>query len=209
MAALTLLAIDALANSLLTCVCEAMDRVPTEVPGLMGCPCRRGVVAGTPAADGCDIMCSPLPAGQWPGQLTVNVARLYASSSNEFPREVGASFGGANATVRDNRGCGLPQLTAVELVVTVFRCTPLPTDEGCPPSMAGLSSNAMQVHADMLAVQQGILCCFPGTNTVELRGQRFVMGQTRTIGPQGGCVGFETRLVAALSGCLPCPAPEA
>lgn len=202
---LSILAIDEAANSLLACVCEALDRLPTEVPGLFGCPCRSGVVAGLPAADACDDGCNTPGPGEYPGQLTVNVARIYASDRTSFPRELGSLVSGTGGSVRDLRNCALPQVTAVEFVVTVFRCTPLPTDQGCPPTMAELSANALQIHADMLAVQQGILCCLAGTDPEMRLGRRYVMGQTRSIGPQGGCVGFETRLIVALDDCLPCP----
>lgn len=206
---LSILAIDEAATSILACVCEALDRLPTEVPGLFGCPCRAGVVAGLPAADACDNGCGPTGPGEYPGQLTVNVVRMYASDRTSFPRELGTlSVAGVSGAVRDARNCALPQVTAVEYAVTVFRCTPLPSDTGCPPSMADLSANALQVHADMLAVQQGILCCLTGTDTTMRLGRRYVMGQTRYIGPQGGCVGFETRLIVALDDCLPCPEPE-
>lgn len=205
---ISILAVDQVAQSLLACVCEAIDRLPTEVPGLFGCPCRKMVVAGTPAADACGNCSVPGP-GEWPGQLTVNVERLYASDVQSFPRDISSALTNANGGgVRDLRNCNLPQVTAVELVITLFRCSPLPTDTGCPPSPAELTSTALQIHADMLAVQQGILCCFAGTQPNERRGQRYVMGQTRALGPQGGCVGFETRVIAALDGCLPCPEPE-
>lgn len=191
------LAVHEAAEALLNCVCEAVDRLPVEVPSLAGCPCRVGVVPGEPAADGCDGGCS-VPAGEWPGQLTVNVVRLYASDLTQFPRE-------ATADVRDLRNCALPQVTALELAVTMWRCSPGPSEDGCPPSMADLNTAAVQFHADMLAVQQGILCCYSGTDTSNRRGRRYVMGQTLTLGPQGGCVGFTTRITVALDGCVPCP----
>jgi hypothetical protein len=200
--ALSITAIQTAAMDLLTCVCAAIDQLPSQVAGLMGCPCRTGVVAGTPAADGCDEDCTAPGPGEWPGQLTVNVARLFASDGQSFPRERDVF------TVRDKRNCQPPQVTAVELVITLFRCTPLPSDLGCPPSMADLTANAMQIHADMLAVQQGILCCFADTDPTRLRGRRYTVGDTRALGPQGGCAGFETRVIVALDDCIPCPTPE-
>lgn len=202
---LSLLAIHEAAEALLNCVCEAVDQLPTEVPGLAGCPCRRGVVPATPAADACDEGCANLAPGEWPGQLTVNVVRLYASDTLLFPREAGATAGQgqAGAGVRDLRNCAMPQVTAIELAVTMFRCVPGTTEGGCPPAMEDLDATAMQYHADILAVQQGILCCYAGTDTSQRRGRRYVIGQTTTIGPSGGCVGFQTRVVVALDGQLP------
>lgn len=204
--ALSILAVHQAAQNLLDCACEAVGRLPAEVPGLAGCPCRVGVVPGQPAADGCDGGCDVLP-GQYPGQLTVNVNRLYASDVNNFPREVGLLSVTGVSGIRDLKNCAMPQTTAVELQVTLWRCAPIPTDQGCPPSMPDLDATAMQMHADMLAVQQGILCCFSATDTTRRHGRRFVMGQTTSLGPQGGCAGFQTLVTVALDDCLPCPAP--
>ena len=143
--ALSPLAVHEAATSLLECACQALTDLNTEIPGLDGCPCRSCVVPGTPAADGCDGTCAQLPAGQFPGQLTVNVARLYTSERSSFPREI--------QVVRDSKPCITAQITVVELAVTLFRCMPGMTNEGCPPSCEELSASAMQLHADMLAIQ--------------------------------------------------------
>lgn len=206
--ALSMLAIHQAAQNLLDCVCGAVDALTLSVPGLAGCPCRVGVVPATPAADGCDGGCDAGP-GEWPGQLTVNVVRLYASDLTVFPREAGGTSQTANGLgVRSLKNCTMPQVTAVELAVTLFRCAPGPSDEGCPPAMAELDASAMQYHADMLAVQQGILCCYSGTDVTRRTGRRYVMGQTTTIGPSGACVGFQTRVTVALDDSLP-PVPVA
>lgn len=205
---LSMLAVHEAAEALLNCVCEALDRLPVEVPGLAGCPCRVCVVPGSPAADGCDGGCDVQP-GEYPGQLTVNVVRLYASDRTIFPREAGSSTAtGPGSGIRDLKNCAMPQVTAVELLVTLWRCTPLPTDQGCPPSCAELNESAMQMHADMLAVQQGVLCCYSATDTTQRHGRRWVMGQTTSLGPQGGCAGFQTRITVALDDCIPCPVVE-
>lgn len=204
--ALSMLAVHEAAEAVLNCVCAALDRLPAEVPGLAGCPCRTGVVPGAPAADGCDGGCDMQP-GEYPGQLTVSVTRLYASDRNAFPRELGSTQG-IGSGVRDLANCAMPQSTAVELAVTLWRCVPVSTDEGCPPAMDALNESAMQFHADMLAVQQGILCCLAGTDTTQRRGRRYIMGQTRTLGPQGGCVGFQASVTVALDDCIPCPPEE-
>lgn len=182
-------AVHEAADAVLSCVCDALDEVAATLPGMAGCPCRVGVVAGSPAADGCDGGCEAVP-GSWPGQLTVHVQRIYASTRQTFPAET--------QPVRDLSACALPQTTAVELVVTLWRCSPGPTDDGCPPSMDSLADTAMQQHVDMLAVQKALLCCLPGTDPSERRGRRAVVGRTDALGPQGGCVGFQTLVVVAL-----------
>lgn len=198
--ALSLLAVHQASENLLECVCTGLGRLPAEVPGLAGCPCRSCVVPGVAAADGCDASCGTLPPGEHPGQLSVNVVRLYSSDRTSFPREVLA--------VQDGKQCGPPPVTAVELAITVYRCAPLPSDQGCPPTCEELTASATQLHADMLAVQAAVLCCYSGTDTTRRNGRRFVLGQSRTLGPQGGCVGMEQRVVVALDDCVPCPPVE-
>lgn len=196
--AVTLLSVHQAATDLLDCVCEALGRIPAEMPGLDGCPCRTCVVPGEPAADGCDEGCTQLPEGQYPGQLTVHTRRIYVTERDRF-----TDF---RAVRLDATGCATDAITAVDLSVTLFRCIPLPTDEGCPPSCEELSGSAMQTHVDMLAILQGITCCFPGTDTTSRRGRRYAIGQTRTIGPQGGCIGVQTDVTVALDQVAP-PVP--
>lgn len=204
---LSLLALHEHQQALLDCICESMDSIPTELPGLMGCPCRRFVSPGQPAADACDNGCAPLEAGEWPGQLTVHVNRMFATDYQTFPRRFSNAIG-AGSSVRDLKNCALPQVNALDLYVTVFRCIPGPTDGGCPPSPEDLSAVSLQLSADMLAVQRGISCCYPATSTqVRRSGRRFSMGDTFMIGPSGGCMGFRTEVTIAIDGCLPC-APE-
>jgi len=181
-----------------------MDRTPVALPGLMGCPCRKYVSAGTPAADGCDTSCGTLPAGQWPGQLTVHVSRIFTTNYTDFPREV--AFRG-NQTVLDMRNCQ-PPITAAELSVTVFRCTPLPSDLGCPPAPADLEASALQLNVDMIAVQEGLLCCLSeaGVTSMHPNGYRYVLGGSRVIDASGGCVGFTQSATVALDDVICCPA---
>lgn len=204
MAVITLLAAHQAANDLLTCACEALDRIPTEVPGLNGCPCRVGVVPGAPAADGCDEGCGALPAGEYPGQLTVNVVRTYVTARDRFPRYEPS----APDSVRDSKQCRSPLVTAIDLAVTLYRCVPLPSDQGCPPTMAELTESAMQLHVDMMALQYAVTCCYSATDTTQRNGRRYTMGASTVLGPQGGCVGVQQIVTVALDGCVPCPPEE-
>lgn len=196
---LNFLSVHQAATDLVDCICTAVDRIPVEVPGLAGCPCRVGVVPGAPAADGCDGGCN-IPAGTYPGQLTVNVVRTYSTTKDRFPLYAPSS----PDSVRSLKPCQ-PDIMAVDLAITLWRCSPLPTDQGCPPTMPELGATAMQLHADIMAVQQGIACCYAATDTVARHGRRYALGQTLTLGPQGGCVGLQTALTVALDDCLPCP----
>lgn len=199
--ALDYLDIHQTAQSLLDCVCEALDRVPAAMPGLAGCPCRVGVVPGAPAADGCDGGCN-VPPGSYPGQLTVNVVRTYPA---ELPR-----FTNPQSVITDGTNCGPGALTVVDLAITLWRCVPGPNDDGCPPPMPELEASAVQLHVDMLAITQAVTCCFPHAGTTRRKGRRYSLGQTTALGPQGGCVGLQTTLAVALDSLsvpLP-PAPE-
>lgn len=201
---LSLLALHEHQQALLDCICESMNQIPVELPGLLGCPCRAFVSPGQPAADNCEGGCDMAP-GLFPGQLTVHINRMFATDYQNFPRRFSNAIGSASA-VRDLKGCALPQINALDLYITVFRCTPLPTAEGCPPSPSDLSATSMQMSADMLAVQRAVACCYPSTSTeIRRNGRRFSMGDTFMVGPSGGCVGFRTEVTVAIDGCLPCP----
>jgi hypothetical protein len=202
---LSFLGIHEAAQALLNCVCPSLGRLPVEVPGLDGCPCRVFVSPGAPAAEGCDEGCVQLPAGQYPGQLTVHVARTYPTDYQSFPRPVQNSTTRSPSEIRSLKNCSPPPTLAVELVVTLYRCTPVPTDNGCPPTPAALSESAMQLNADILAIEQGILCCFAATDTTRPNGRRYLLGQTQVLDPRGGCVGLEQRVTVALDDCMPCP----
>jgi hypothetical protein len=199
--ALSFLAVHQAAENLLTCVCEGLDRLPVEVPGLAGCPCRVFVAPGEPAADGCDSDCGALPEGTYPGQLTVHAVRTYITTRDAFPRYAPSS----PDAVRDLKQCVMPPVTAVDLLVTLYRCVPGPTAGGCPPSAADLGAAAMQLHADMLAIQQAVLCCYAATDTSRRNGRRYALGQSATLPPRGDCVGVQQQITVALDDCVPCP----
>lgn len=188
--ALSPLAVHDLTEALLGCVCAALQDAADKVEGAGGCPCRSCVVPGTPAWDSCEDPCGPSEGAG--GQLTVNLARMYPSSDQDFPSE--------SRPVQGVRGCMPAPVTAVELVVTLLRCAPGPSEDGCPPDCAELSEAARRLSVDAVTVYNAMLCCLPGTST-RRRGQRFVVGQQRTIGPEGLCVGIEQRVTVALPGC--------
>lgn len=188
------LAVHDLAQSVLGCVCAALEDTAAKVDGQPGCPsCRTCVVPGLPAWDGCEDPCT----GDVGGQLTVHIPRLYPSTT--FPQE--------DREVRGARSCTPPPVTAVEVVVTLLRCAPLPTEQGCPPSCNELEAAARVLHVDALTVYNALLCCLTGSSNGR-RGRKFVLGPQRILGPEGGCVGVEQRATVALPGCAPCPGDQ-
>ncbi|MFF4391437.1 hypothetical protein ACFY0G_32310 [Streptomyces sp. NPDC001552] len=186
-----------LAQDVLACVCVALDQAAADIEGQPGCPdCRTCLVAGQAAWDSCDDPCGRTPpvAG---GQLTVNVVRVYPSTT--FPAE--------DREIRGLKSCDPPTLLAVELAVTLLRCAPGPDENGCPPSCEDLGAAARILHVDLTSVYNALLCCFPDSTPVPRR-RRFVLGQSKVIGPEGGCVGLEQRVTVGLYACYPCPTGE-
>lgn len=117
-----------------------------------------------------------------------------------------ATFPGEDRQVLGTKGCTLPQLIAVEVLVTLLRCAPGPSEDGCPPTCEELALAAQILHTDMATVHNALMCCFP-TTSPRRRGQIFMIGQQRTVGPQGDCVGLEQRLTVGLPACA-CPEEE-
>lgn len=191
--ALRPLALHDLAAAVLACVCVALNDVAAEVEGQPGCPCRACLVPGAPAWDSCTDPCGQDGEG---GQLTVSIARWWPSV--DFPAR--------DQEVRGLRGCAPPPATAAEMVVTLLRCAPTVDERGCPPSCEELEAAARTTHVDAVTIYNALVCCLP--STAGRRGRRFVLGEGKILGPQGGCVGVEQRVTVALPGCAPCPDGE-
>lgn len=196
--ALNYTALQDVATALRTCVCASLTAMAAQVPTAPGCPCRSSVVPGEPSWEGCETPCAGTEGPG--GSLMVNVVRVYESSKDRFPSEV--------LQVRNGKHCPLPTLTAVDLDVTVLRCAPVGTID-CPPDTAQLEAASVILHSDVLAVRDAVHCCFAGSGVTPFQreGRWVVMGSSRTVGPQGGCVGSVTRVSVLLTDCLPCLLP--
>lgn len=188
--ALTPLAVHDLTAAVLECVCTALNAVAVQVEGQPGCPCRSCIVPGRAAFDSCEDPCGGGPGGQ----LSVNLVRIFPTSP--FPEE--------DRSVSDAR-CKPPATTAAELAVTLLRCAPGPTPDGCPPSCDELEAAAQVLHVDAVTVLNALYCCLPGDPPPGRRGRKFVVGPQQVLGPEGGCVGLEQRVTVALPGCGVCP----
>lgn len=198
--ALRLHAIQEAADAVLACVCAALQETAAEVEGQPGCPCRSCVVPGLPAWDSCDDPCGQAPADDAGGQLSVSVVRMYQSTSFPAPDREGPS------PATQGRRCVPPPALAVELRVTLLRCAPPPAEDGCPPSCDELGEAARILHVDMATVYNALVCCLPGASS-RRKGLQFYVGQQRTVGPEGGCVGLEQSVTIALPSCG-CPEGE-
>lgn len=184
--ALSPLVIDDIAHKLLACVCAELTLTAAKVDGQPGCPCVACVVPGKPAWDNCTGDCS---GAETVGQLTVNLDKIFPTSA--FPTET--------KDVMGSRNCA-PVRQAAEFVITLLRCAPTYAPNGCPPSCEEQAAAARILHVDATAVINAVMCCFPET-TAARRGQQFTMGQLRTLGPEGQCVGIEQRVTVALPSC--------
>ena len=181
------------AEDLLQCVCDGLDRAATEVAGHPGCPCVRCIVPGpSPALDWCASECG----NDCGGQLHVGLRRLYPS--REFPRIASDSRG---ADVR--KGACPPMVTAAEFTITLARCTPMVDDQGLPPDCAELNDAALTLHVDAAAIMNALHCCVPSI-VVNGRQVKYVMGE-QTFDVQGGCQVLKQNVIIQLGGCS-CPA---
>lgn len=189
---LTLL--DDAATVLLGCVCEHLQQAHEQHPTHPGCPCITCVTPGKPAWDSC---CDCLPDGQHGGQLTVHVEQVWPYQ--EWPDP---------ATGRDMHKCAPAGMgLAADLVVTLLRCTPTVSDQGFPPGCDQLQESARVTHVDQMVVAAAVTCCFPEALPAR-RGKRrrVLLRESRVVGPEGGCVGSETRVTVDLGPaclCLP------
>ncbi|MFB8402211.1 hypothetical protein [Streptomyces sp. NPDC055912] len=193
--ALNLLAVHELAETVLGCVCQALETTAAADTDQPGCPCRACVVPGPPAWDCCDEPCDTDGVGAG-GQLTVHVARIFATSS--FPVD--------DRVVQGGRNCQPPAATGVELVVTLLRCAPTMDERGGPPSCEDMAAAARIVHVDTATIYNALLCGLPTTGT-RRRGPTFFLGAHKVLEQQGGCMGVEQRVTVALPGCG-CPSEE-
>lgn len=99
------------------------------------------------------------------------------------------------STVKGNgQPCGVLWWDAL-LAVGVIRCVHVVDDRGVAPTAAELTEDALQMVADLTAIQQAIIC-----DPITTRMMAWV-----PLGPQGGCAGGEQRFVVRLA---PCGCPE-
>lgn len=146
-----------------------------------GQPARVCVTAGELAWDECDC-----------GLLSVAVGPLYLSSG--LPLHTAGSG--------PPEDCA-PPLLAADVTVTVLRCSPGPDVVGNPPSCTALDASALTWLVDLDAVRTAVRCCLVDLLAADTIAG-YLMRDSVPLGPQGGCVGWETRASVAWLNCL-CP----
>lgn len=138
-------------------------------------PCRYGVVPGAIAWDGCDC-----------GALYVTVLRTFLSDL--FPEVLEAPVG---------VGCTANQEVA-EIVIQVLRCAPSPDAPAqLAPEADALDVSARQLASDTFNTMAAVsleLCTMKDADEI----LDFLLMETTAVGPDGGCVGLELHVLAAL-----------
>lgn len=151
---------------ILVCSCDALELGVCEEPGSRcGCPCRTFIKAGTPNWD-LEACCSD-------GQLAVYVRNLFPSTN--FPS-------------RGNDPNTCAQSLAANVTVQLLRCWPaILKDDGSAPSGPEIQAASEEVYRDLYLLTVGILCCFKANS----KNRRFVLNDSRVVGPKDTCVGVE------------------
>lgn len=163
-----------LANSLLECLCEALEG------STGGRPCQCCLSVGPPPAD----YCCECPSGA-SGQAWVRVLSIFPSST--FP---------ARTTALPK--CGAALMYAVELEVGTYRCVATIDDDGTPPTCEQTTRD-VEVQLDDAAAMRAAACCFRDQDG----GRTLVVGEWRAIPPSGGCAGGSMSVTVAAYDCCP------
>lgn len=147
---------------IITCLCAKIDE--NELPK----PCFCGMLAGDIAYDmmGANDDCDSDDEGGC-GQAWVRLVNAYPSVS------VGvAELTPGNCT----------KAFGYDLEIGILRCSPIEEKGGAMDPAEMLATTQLQI-ADMLTMQQAIMCC------TAFETDDFVMGTYQPIGPEGGVVG--------------------
>lgn len=140
---------------------------------------RAVIMPGAIAWDNCESYC---------GLLAVSLTRIYLT--DDFPIEIGTTGfdpGRMHGTV----------LTA-EMTIQAVRCAPAPAVGATAPPVAALEASSAQVVDDAWMV-----FCTLGNTLADLEASgailHYLVRQTQTVGPEGGCVGSETPFSVGVS----------
>lgn len=163
-----------LAESLLACLCEALEGT------IAGAPCHCCLAVGPPPADYC-CEC----AGGSSGQAWVRVVEIYPTS--KFP-----------VRTLELAKCGQTEAYAVELELGTYRCVSTLDDDGTPPTCAQTTRD-VEVQLDDAAAMRHAVCCFQAQEG----GRVLVRGSWQPIAPAGGCAGGIMRVTVAVYDCCP------
>lgn len=149
------------------CIVEELQ----DTPESGGVPTNMRVcllVPGAIAWDGCDC-----------GQLSLSIQRSYPTQ--QFPIDA------SDQPIIGN--CG-PFGVVYEVLVSLMRCVPGLDQSGRPPSCAKLQAASLVQQGDAFAVRNGVMCCLRELKRIYAI-QKYTVGQTSFVGPEGNCGGVE------------------
>lgn len=133
------------------------------------------LVPGAIAWDECDC-----------GQLAQTITQIFPS--NVFPTP---------ATDTRQTACG-PQLSVVNVTLSLTRCVPIVDDNGSPPSCDALLASAVILECDRQAVRTAVACHLLALrDTYQIHD--FSIGPAVSVGPEGACAGVELTYQFAVS----------
>lgn len=136
-------------------------------------PVRSSVVPGLVAWDDCSC-----------GLLATTWAIVMAS--DDFPQEKVSVTGNCEAAWE-----------VMEMVTQLIRCAPSPSSTNLSPSTIALETAALRMDKDVSQVNRALmvlLCTMKDNGDII----DFMVNRTSSLGPEGGCVGIETRALVAL-----------
>jgi hypothetical protein len=162
--------LTALAQQFLNACIQALDTIPSFVPGLAGAPARSFIAPGPPVFD-----CCP--------QLTVHVAQI-----NSLPHNV--EVGHSASYTMEN---------IVTLVASSIRCVEALGTDGNPPTPVLQQQEASQINADGWALWNHIYNLVAAGLLFTLCG-RVYFDRVQFLTPQGGCGGVAFQVRAELDG---------
>lgn len=155
---------------------QVADRINTAIyAGLSVKPQRSGVVPGLVAWDDCTC-----------GILATTWAIIFGSDT--FPQEQVYVTGNCDTSWE-----------VAEFAVQIIRCAPSPdgSQNQLAPTVAALALAAQQMAIDVTQSRRAssvLLCTMKDNNEII----DFIVNRHASLGPEGGCVGFELRMHVAL-----------
>ena len=169
-----------IAEALRDCLCEALANTSTSGP-VCRCCIQPGMAPAT--ADSC------CDCGEGQGQASVQVVEIYPS--DKFPRKGITEWKGACT-----KGS---TFWVAELVMTVYRCVPVPDDDGNPPTCDQLQTAAARIWSDAAVMRNVFACCDWSL------GRHVLPGSWQPLPNQGGCGGGMMSVLVSLG--VECCAP--
>lgn len=205
--------LDLLLHELKNCMCNYLNAAKDQYEGYPGCPCRAIVVTGAATWDVCgpggpeffqdqsDFMGEDCPCGQ----LTVAAERIYPYVTSNA---VDGTFP-TQQTELDGTTTGkcFPPGYAVEINITILRCSSAPEGEAFWVESEIMEKEAWVNSIDLMALLNGVTCCLSESTPTHRRGRRFLIDQVTSLSSDGMCEGAELRVTVDLGNPL-CPCPE-